>query len=170
MLLQADPAALAEEAKLDGCYVMKTDLTPSEAAKETVHASYKSLASVEAAFRRSKTVELEMRPVHVRKESNTRGHLLVVMLAYLLMVELGKRWAKLDCTVSEGLDRLNTYCAIEVAGVIRVLLEPRADVKELLAAARIKLPGPLEKLARPAKVATRKTLPKNRPKRSQSAI
>ena len=77
--------------------------------QETVHARYKSLGEVEQAFRRSKTVELGMRPVHVRKESSTRGHLLVVMLAYLLMQELGKRWAHLDLTVKEGLARLNTY-------------------------------------------------------------
>jgi transposase len=88
--LQVDEAALAEEAKLDGCYVLRTDLSPELASKEVVHDRYKSLALVEQAFRRSKTVELEMRPVHVRKEPSTRGHLLVVMLAYLLTEELGR--------------------------------------------------------------------------------
>jgi len=163
LTLSEDPEALEEEAKLDGCYVLRTDLSAEVASKEIVHDRYKSLGDVEQAFRRSKTVELEMRPVHVRKESSTRGHLLVVMLAYLLMQELGKRWAHLDLTVKEGLDRLNTYCAVEVAGVLKVLLEPRADVQSLLTAAGVTLPATLS--GSMSKVATRKKLPKNRPAR-----
>ncbi|MFN0130630.1 MAG: transposase [Verrucomicrobiales bacterium] len=161
--LKEDPEALREESKLDGCYVLRTDLLAQEASKETVHARYKSLGEVEQAFRRSKTVELEMRPVHVRKDSSTRGHLLVVMLAYLIMKELGERWAHLDITVKEGLDRLNTYCAVEIAGVIKVMLQPRADVQSLLTAAKVTLPTSLP--GSKSKVATRKNLPKNRPTR-----
>jgi hypothetical protein len=37
-----------------------------------VHDRYKELALVEQDFRTSKTVELEMRPIHVRLESSTR--------------------------------------------------------------------------------------------------
>ena len=160
LTLSQDAEALEEESKLDGCYVLRTDLSVEQASKETVHARYKSLGEVEQAFRRSKTVELEMRPVHVRKESSTRGHLLVVMLAYLLMQELGKRWAQLDLTVKEGLARLNTYCAVEIAGVVKVMLQPRADVQALISAAGVTLPtmlpGPM------SKVATRKQLPQSR--------
>ena len=163
LTLSEDPGALEEESKLDGCYVLRTDLSAEEASKETVHDRYKSLGEVEQAFRRSKSVELEMRPVHVRKESSTRGHLLVVMLAYLIMKELGKRWAHLDMTVKEGLDRLNTYCAVEVGGVIKVLLQPRADVQSLITAARVALPALLP--GTKSKVATKKKLPKNRPTR-----
>src|SRR4029453_9904313 len=39
--------AQTEAAKLDGCYVLKTDLTPQQAHKELVHDRYKDLASVE---------------------------------------------------------------------------------------------------------------------------
>lgn len=163
LTLSADSGALEEESKLDGCYVLRTDLSAAEASKETVHDRYKSLGEVEQAFRRSKTVELEMRPVHVRKESSTRGHLLVVMLACLLMQELGKRWAHLDLTVKEGLDRLNTYCAVEVAGVIKVMLQPRKDVQLLITAAGVTLPAMLP--GSKSKVATKKKLPKNRPAR-----
>jgi len=163
LIMDQDQAALDEESKLDGCYVLRTDLNQTQASKETVHERYKSLAHVEQAFRRSKTVELELRPVHVRKEGSTRGHILVVMLAYLLMRELGRRWAHLDLTVQEGLQRLNTYCAVEVAGVIQVMLEPRADVQALLDAAKVKLPSLLPRAT--AKVATKKKLPKSRPTR-----
>lgn len=161
--LHEDATALAEETKLDGCYVLRTDLSAEQASKETVHDRYKSLGEVEQAFRRSKTVELEMRPVHVRKENSTRGHLLVVMLAYLLLKELGRRWAHLDLTVQEGLDRLNTYCAVEVAGVVSVLLQPRADVQALLTAAGVTLPSVLP--GAKSKVATKQPLPKHRPSR-----
>jgi hypothetical protein len=160
LTLGVDEQSLAEEAKLDGCYLIRTDLEVGVADKHLVHERYKSLALVEQAFRRSKTVELEMRPVHVRKESSTRGHLLVVMLAYLLMQELGRRWAHLDITVAEGLARLNTYCAVEVSGGVGILPAPRADVKELLDTANVILPTVL----RPNKsvVSTKRKLPKSR--------
>jgi len=80
--INIDQDSLAEVQKLDGCYVIKTDLSSEQADKETVHARYKDLALVEQAFRTSKTVELEMRPIHVRLESRTRGHAFVIMLAY----------------------------------------------------------------------------------------
>ena len=86
--LVQDDDALAELSKLDGCYALRTGLTPAQADKHLIHARYKSLADVEHAFRRSKTVELEIRPVQVRKEDSTRGHFMVVMLAYQLMQEL----------------------------------------------------------------------------------
>src|SRR5437899_6207344 len=69
-------------AKLDGCYVLKTDLGPAQAPKETVHDRYKDLASVEYAFRTCKTAHLEVRPIFVRREERSRAHTLVVMLAY----------------------------------------------------------------------------------------
>ena len=70
-----------EEAKLDGCYVLKTDLTPPQAPKELVHDRYKDLASVERAFRSCKTAHLEVRPIFLRLEERTRAHALVVMLS-----------------------------------------------------------------------------------------
>jgi hypothetical protein len=158
--LHLDEEALAEKAKLDGCYVLRTDLSPQQASKQVVHERYKSLAQVEQAFRRAKTVELEMRPVNVRKETSTRGHLLVVMLAYLLTEELGRRWAELDLTVTEGLQRLNTYCATEVAGIFQTIPEPRQDVRELIEAARVTLP---KTLPRPnSQVSTKTKLPERR--------
>jgi transposase len=72
--LSEDTAALAEEEKLDGCYVLKTDVSKDVASKETIHSRYKDLALVERAFRSLKTVNLEVRPVHVRTASHTRGH------------------------------------------------------------------------------------------------
>src|SRR5215471_6759254 len=72
-------------AQLDGCYVLKTDLTPAQAPKELVHDRYKDLASVEQAFRACKTVHLEVRPIFLRLEARTRAHTFVVMLAYQII-------------------------------------------------------------------------------------
>lgn len=166
LTLTIDEDRLAEEAKLDGCYVLKTDLPPTVADKETVHARYKDLALVEWAFRISKTVELEMRPVNVRLESRTRGHALVVMLAYLIARELARRWCDIDATVQEAIDELTTLCTTEVRIKGRPRLnqipQPRPSVARFLAAAGVRLPAALP--CRGAKVATKRKLPARRKK------
>ena len=100
--VRMDSEALAAESKPDGCYVLKTDLTASQCAKEVAHARYKALALVEWAFRTSKTVELEMRPVYVRLAERTSAHALVVMLAYRIVQELAERWESLNLTVKKA--------------------------------------------------------------------
>ena len=65
IIVREDAEALAEESKLDGCYVLKTDLNRELASKQMVHDRYKDLALVEWAFRSSKTVHLEARPIYV---------------------------------------------------------------------------------------------------------
>jgi hypothetical protein len=162
--LQIDEAARNEQTKLDGCYVLKTDLSAAQAAKELVHDRYKDLTLVEQAFRTSKTVELEMRPIYVQVENSTRGHALVVMLAYRLVRELGRRWQTLDLTVQEGLKKLSTLCTVEVvlADKTRCLTipEPSADVAKLIKLAGVTLPRVFRNLG--IKVATRKKLQENR--------
>ena len=71
--------ALQEAAKLDGCYVLRTDLPLAVAGTDFIHARYKGLTLVEQAFRTCKTTHLEVRPVYVRTAASTRGHVLVVM-------------------------------------------------------------------------------------------
>jgi len=166
--LRIDGEERAEAAKLDGCYVLKTDLTSAQADKETVHSRYKDLALVEQAFRVSKTVELEMRPIHVRCEASTRGHALVVMLAYILVRELARRWVDLDLTVQKGINQLASLCVTEIVshGSVRCgsVPEPRPDVAELIARSGVPMPAviPIHR----AKVATKTKLPKSRAKRS----
>ena len=79
--------------------MLKTDLSTEAVPKKVVHDRYRSLALVEQAFRISKTIELEMRPIHVRLEARTRGHAFVVMLAYRIVQHLAERWHALDVTV-----------------------------------------------------------------------
>jgi len=144
VLSMAEDAALkAEHTKLDGCYVLKTNLPKEQASKEVVHERYKDLAQVEWAFRSAKSV-LEMRPIYVRLASHTRAHALVVMLAYRLIQELAKRWRALDITVQEGIDQLNTLCVHELSvqgrDVTRCIPTPNAQVLQLFEHAAISLP------------------------------
>ena len=109
-----------------------------------VHERYKDLALIEWAFRQSKTVHLEMRPIHVRLESRTRGHAFVVMLAYSIIQALANYWRHLDLTVKEGLDQLATLCLNEIhlpdQSISYQLPIPRDTIQKLLDAAHVKLP------------------------------
>jgi len=144
--LRIDRDALMEEAKLDGCYVLKTDLLPELAPKETIHDRYKDLSLVETAFRSSKTGHLELRPIHVRLATRTRGHVFVVMMAYRIVKELAVRWQNLDVTVEEGISELSMLCAQEVllnGSRHNQIPEPRGSVKRLIDAARVRIPEAL---------------------------
>lgn len=162
--LEKDPEALAEAAKLDGCYVLKTDLSQSVASPDIVHDRYKDLALVEWAFRESKTVQLEMRPVNVRLETRTRGHAFVVMLAYSIIYTLATLWRDLDLTIQEGLDQLATLCLTEIllpnTPVSYQLPTPRDSVRQLLDAAHVRLPSKIA--PKPSRVATKAKLPDRR--------
>ena len=142
-----DEDTLAEMTKLDGCYCLKTDLDSQTATKELVHDRYKSLAEVEWAFRTCKTSHLEMRPVYVRKESRTRGHVFVVMLAYQIVMELAKCWRDLNLTVAEGVSELSSLCMTEVTirgeTTINQITMPRPSVKRLLKTADVIIPQAL---------------------------
>jgi hypothetical protein len=144
MTLTVHEDAQTEAAKLDGCYVLKTDLTPAQAPKEMVHDRYKDLASVEHAFRSCKTVHLEVRPIFLRLAERTRAHAFVVMLAYQIIQYLASCWSTCDLTVEEGLQALATLCLVEVspqnAPSYHCIPTPRDAIAQLLHRADIKLP------------------------------
>ncbi len=73
---------IAEEAALDGIYVIRTNVPAEELPAEEAVRSYKSLSRVERAFRGYKTVDLKVRPVHHRLEGRVRAHVFLRMLAY----------------------------------------------------------------------------------------
>jgi len=129
-----------------------------------VHGRYKDLSQVDQAFRTCKAVHLETRPVHVRTAERTPGHVLVVMLAYLIRRELSRAWAVLDVTVEEGLHQLQNICSTEirVEGGGRCLCIPTAsaEAEALLKALKLSLPEVLPH--NPVPVVTRKKLPERR--------
>ena len=144
---------------LDGCYVIKTDLNPDAGSSDTIHSRYKDLACVERGFRTMKTGLLEARPIFVRKESRTRGHVFVVMLAYMIVHELEKHWSNIDVTVEEGIKELSTIDSITIkAGekLCHQIPRPRGLGQRLLQSAGVSLPEgiPYQK----SKVATKTKL------------
>jgi len=162
--LVIDEEVLKEESLLDGCYVIKTSLPEKSATKEIIHARYKDLSMVESAFRTSKTKHLEIRPVFVQTERNTRGHVLVVMLAYMIVRALQNKWKELELTVEEGIKQLTTLCSmtVEVNGqecCLKIPI-PRETSQELLKRLDICLPSVLPH--KDILVVTRKKLAKQR--------
>jgi transposase len=73
---------IAQEARLDGIYVIRTSV-PAEHldAAETVQ-TYKDLSRVERAFRCLKTGDLEIRPIRHWTAQRVRAHVFLCMLAY----------------------------------------------------------------------------------------
>jgi hypothetical protein len=142
--LTVKTSAQQEAAKLDGCSVLKTDLTPAQAPKELGHDRYKDLASVEQAFRSCKTIHLEVRPLFLRLEERTRAHAFVVLLAYQIMRYLASCWSTFDITVEEGLHALTTLCLVEVspthAPSYSCIPTPHDTIAHLLHRADITLP------------------------------
>jgi len=162
--LEQNDAMLKEETALDGCYVIKTDLSKEVADKQLIHDRYKDLTEVERAFRDCKTTILEVRPVFVRSEKSTRGHVLVVMLAYLIIRKLRAAWAAFDMTVEEGLKQLSTLCSMEIKvkdhGSCLKIPRPREKSRDLLKALDVRMPMVLPH--REVRVVTRKKLPEQR--------
>jgi len=162
--LSVNEDALKEASHLDGCYVIKTDLPASVASKETIHSRYKDLATVEQAFRTCKTDLLEVRPVFVRNEKSTRGHVFVVMLAYMIIRHLRESWQQFDVTVEEGLKQLATLTSIKIKikgkGSCLKIPRPREQSRRLLEALNISLPDVLPH--REVHVDTRKKLQERR--------
>jgi hypothetical protein len=162
--LTVNQPALDEISRLDGCYVLKTDLLQSAASKEVIHDRYQDLAEVEQAFRNCKTAHLEARPIYVRTADHTRGHVLVVMLAYLIRRDLSQAWTSLDVTVEEGLHQLQTLCSTEInvdgGGSCLRIPTPSPASLPLFQALHLQLPKLLPHTE--TRVVTRKKLPERR--------
>ena len=83
---------IAAEARLDGVYVIRTSLGPEAMATEAAVDAYKSLASVERAFRNAKT-DLRIRPVYVYSADHVKAHVFMCMLALHVEWHMRRRLA-----------------------------------------------------------------------------
>jgi transposase len=144
VLEMAGEEEINELSKLDGCYVMKTDLPKEIADMETIHKRYKDLALVESAFRTIKTTLEEIQPVYVRKESRTRGHVFVCMLAYLIIKHIEQATKSLGHTKLFTLQTLdliqyrNYFFEKKVVRILPSQLHPHQT--QILDALKVKLP------------------------------
>jgi len=78
---ERDAPSIAQEAALDGVYVLRTSVTADQLSAAQVVRSYKRLATIERAFRSLKTVDLKVRPIHHHKADRVRAHVFLCMLA-----------------------------------------------------------------------------------------
>lgn len=84
---------IREEAALDGIYIVRTSLEASQIGADGAVYAYKSLSTVERAFRSIKTTSLRVRPIYVYSENHVRGHVFLCMLAYYLEWHLRQKLA-----------------------------------------------------------------------------
>ena len=143
--VEFDEQAWEIRSRLDGVYVLKTDVSADRLDTEAIHSAYKSLAQVESDFRTMKS-DLDVRPVFVRKEKRTRGHVLVVMLALMLRRELEKRLADCQKEVFHAISTLGGWTLLtESMGLIRFrrLPQPNDRQKTILDTLGLKQPTKL---------------------------
>jgi transposase len=86
---------VAEEAALDGLYVIRTGVRQSLMSADDTVRNYKALTALERAFRSIKTVDLEVRPIHHHLEHRVRAHIFLCMLAWYVEWHMREAWRQL---------------------------------------------------------------------------
>jgi hypothetical protein len=84
--------SITAEAALDGIYVLRTSVTPTDLEPGEVVSSYKALAQVERAFRAFNT-DLDIRPIRHHTEDRVRAHVFLRMLSYYITWHMHARLA-----------------------------------------------------------------------------
>jgi transposase len=154
LILERQEAAIATSLELAGCYVVSTDVLPQSMNTQEVHDSYVSLQKVERDFRAMKTGLLEVRPLFVRKESRTRGHVFCCMLALKLSREMERRlreqFGTTDSnphaiTLGDALTSLASLCLmhykVDEKTTVTKLPQPSANQAKILMALAVTLPA-----------------------------
>ena len=138
---EIDPGKLAEEARYDGLFVLRTNarITPLQAALR-----YRDLIQVEQLFRTAKAL-MRTRPIYHSSDAAIRGHVFCSFLAMILRKELDERCRNASFRPEWGdvlgdLDRLQEV-TISKEGRQMTLRTPTTGViGPLFKAARIALP------------------------------
>jgi len=138
---------------LAGCYVVVTDVAAGRMSAQAVHDTYVSLQRVERDFRQMKTGLLDVRPVFVRKERRTRGHVFCCMLALKVSREMERRLHAVfgtteanpyAITPSDAMAALSRLCLLEYHldehTTVTRLPRPDARQQKILAALQVHLP------------------------------
>src|SRR5262249_20177273 len=75
--------------------VIRTAVSKRKMSADDTVRNYKSLSTVERAFRSIKSIDLKVRPIHHRRENRVRAHILLCMLAYYVEWHMREAWAEL---------------------------------------------------------------------------
>jgi transposase len=149
-----DPQAELRALELAGCYVIVTNVAKEKLTTQAVHDSYMALQKIERNFRTMKTGLLEIRPLFVRKESRTRGHVFCCLLALKLQRELERRLAAAFGTTDEDSKAVTVSDALAALGRLSFLIfnvdekttamrlpKPDQHQRKILDALKVSLPS-----------------------------
>jgi transposase len=153
--IDIDEAARAQAMLLAGCYAIVTDVEQAGMAAQDLHDNYMRLQKVERDFRAMKTGLLEVRPLFVRNEERTRGHVFCSMLALKIVREMERclrtAFGTTDTNAEavtlpdDALTALGRLCLLEynVDGehTVTRLPSPSESQKEILKALGVSLPS-----------------------------
>jgi hypothetical protein len=113
--------ARAEDALLDGCYLLETDVPADLLDAKTVDERYRDLQQVERNFRIVKTTFLEIRPIFLRKAERTKAHVFVAMLALKITRQLEAGLRKVFGTTDEDAAAITPEDALVALGRLTYL-------------------------------------------------
>lgn len=151
--------ALAEASKLDGCYVLETDVPSTVMDKETVDSRYRDLQKVERNFRTMKTGLLQVRPIYLRNGERTKAHVFIAMLALKVAREFENRLRttfgrtdKDECavTIDDALQTLSRIIYLDYKSethTVSRLTQLDEKQSQLFAALKISMPKKTAKAA-----------------------
>jgi transposase len=138
---EIDPGKLADEARYDGLFVLRTNacLTPLQAVLR-----YRDLMQVEALFRTAKAL-MRTRPIYHASDAAIRGHVFCSFLALILRKDLDERCRKAGFRPEWGdvlrdLDRLQEVTIRKNGQHITLRTPATGVVGPLFKAARVALP------------------------------
>jgi transposase len=167
---EIDAGKIAEEAKYDGLFVLRTNarISPLQAVLR-----YRDLLQVEELFRTAKAL-MRTRPIYHSSDAAIRGHVFCSFLALVLRKELQARCEAADikpewAELLRDLDRLQS-ATVDHAGKTWVIrTEATGEASSVLKALRIALPRRAQALGSPSPPARQPTPPKRRGRPRHSA-
>ena len=101
------------EARLDGIYVIRTNVLAERLDPGSVVSTYKGLSVVERDFRSMKAIDLDLRPIYHWTEDRVRAHVFLCMLAAYLVWHLRKAMSPLCFTDEEPPGREDPVASAE---------------------------------------------------------
>jgi transposase len=101
---ERDETSIAQEAALDGIYVIRTSEPKKRLSAQDTVRSYKNLGQVEQVFRCLKGIDIRVRPIHHREGPRVRAHVFLCLLAYYV------EWHMRRALSSLLFDELGTLC------------------------------------------------------------
>jgi transposase len=117
---------IAQEKLFDGCYIVNTNVPLKQFKANEVVEAYKKLGGVEKAFRNLKTVSLEIRPVHHKKDERIRSHVFLCVLAYYLLWHMQQRL--LPLFEQDGLGKEREWTVANVVERLKGIRRERVSV------------------------------------------